>query len=94
MSADDFEGQVLAWMKHIGERMEHLEEGLAKLRIDVMGRMDRLEARLDSLDGFWSMEKRTDAVAEDNRRLGEQINILTKIVHQLEAHIANLEQKG
>jgi hypothetical protein len=78
-----------------------LEAGQTALRVDLMARMDRLQHRMDSLDehltlGFGHsdrVERRAQAVSEDNRLLGEQMVILTKLLRQLEGRINGLEER-
>jgi len=81
--------------------LERLEAGQAKLRTDLMARMDRLQHRMDSLDEHMTVglghsdrvEQRSHGVAEDNRLLGEQLRSITKILRQLEGRIRLLEDK-
>lgn len=75
--------------------LERLEFGQAKLRTDLMARMDRLQHRMDSLDEHMTVglghsdrvEQRSHGIAEDNRLLGEQLRSMTKILRQLESRI-------
>jgi hypothetical protein len=55
--------------------LARLEAGQTALRVDFMARMDRLQARVDSLDDHLTLvlghsdrvERRAQAVSEDNR---------------------------
>ena len=78
-----------------------LQEGQNKLRIDLMARMDRHQARLDNVDDHLTMglgyadrvDRRASAVSEDNRILGELLVTLTQVVRRLEARVNQLEEK-
>jgi len=82
--------------------LERLEAGQTSLRTDLMGRMDRLQHRMDSLDDHLTMglghsdrvEKRAQAVSEDNRLIGEQLMSLTKLLRQMEGRINGLEDRA
>lgn len=81
--------------------LARLEAGQTALRVDLMARMDRLQARMDSLDEHLTMglghadrvERRAQSVAEDNRLLGEQLMSLEKLLRQLEGRVNGLEER-
>ena len=78
-----------------------LRVDITSLHLDVMARMDRLQHRMDSLDEHMTLslrhvdrvERRTQAVSEDNRLLGEQMVTMTKLLRQLEGRINGLEER-
>lgn len=75
-------------------RTDFLAE-LGKTRADLMARMDRLQARLDGVDEHLTMglgymdrvDRRSSALTEDNRLLGELLISLTGIVRRLERRV-------
>ncbi len=81
--------------------LERLEAGQERLRTDLMERMDRLRHCMDSLGEYLIVGlghsdrviNRSQAIAEDNRLLGEQLRSITKIVRQLEGRIRSLEDR-
>jgi predicted nuclease with TOPRIM domain len=98
--SDDPMAAVLAALADIRAQMATRDD-VTHLRTDLMERMNRLQHRMDSLDEHMTMglghsdrvEKRAQAVAEDNRLLGEQMMSLTKLLRQLEGRINGLEDK-
>lgn len=96
--SDQPEDRILA---AIASLRNDLRAEITTLRVDLMERMDRLQARMGSLDEQMTMgfgdddraERRTQAVAEDNRLLGEQMRSMLKIVRGLEGRINALEER-
>ncbi len=83
-------------------RVDRLEQGQTKLRVELSARMDRLQTGQDALrQGYvvdWTNVERTSRIAnnafDETRLLGEQIMQLTKLVHMLEAQIRDLRGDG
>ncbi len=82
-------------------RMDSLEAGQTRLRVDLMERMDRLQARMDNLDEHLTMGlgHADDAVTLARSAIGsslthgEQIRSLEKLLLKLEARVNQLEDK-
>jgi hypothetical protein len=98
MSGDHI-AAILAALDRLEQGQTQLRQGQTLLRVDLMARMDRLQHRMDSFDEHLTVglghsdrvEKRVQAVAEDNRLLGEQLMSVTKILRQMEGRINDLE---
>jgi hypothetical protein len=83
-------------------RIDRLEQGQTRLRVELSERMDRLQTGLDALrQGYvvdWANVERATRIAnnafDDTRSLGEQVMQLTKLVHMLEAQIRDLRGDG
>jgi hypothetical protein len=79
----------------------HILAAIANLRVELMPRMDRLQHRMDSLDEHMTLglghsdrvERRAQAVVEDNRLIGEQMTALTKLLRRLDGRINGLEDR-
>jgi hypothetical protein len=105
--SDGSTGRILAALERLEAQVAQTatRDDVAKLRADLMARMDRLQSRMDSLDEHLTMglghtdqvDQRsrvaTQAVLEDNRLLGEQVTSLHKLIRMLEARVNQLEDR-
>jgi hypothetical protein len=67
---------------------------IGRTRADIMERIDRQQTRADHLDdqitlGFGE----TDKATAESRLLGEQLQVLNRIVRRIEARVRGLEDK-
>lgn len=76
MSEQDFQTQVLEWLKHLGTKVDSLEGRFDWLEIRFDGlesrfdwletRFDGLESKVDALEGrFDGLESKVDRLSED-----------------------------
>jgi chromosome segregation ATPase len=85
---------------HLEANQTRLEAGQNKMRSEIMDRIDRLQTRFDSLNdlqtlffgSFDRIEHRHNTVSEDNRLLGQQMMILTRMVQRLGGRIDDIEE--
>ena len=82
-------------------RIERLETGQTRLRVDLMGRMDRLQEQVQAVDGLLTMglghadeaQEQARAATEGNRIHVEQIRILRDLFRKLDSRVRQLEEK-
>src|SRR4051794_1064111 len=90
---DDSTGRILAALERLEAQLAQTatRDDVTKLRTDLMARIDRLQNRMDNFDEHLTMglghadrvERKSAAISEDNRLLGELLMSLTRIVRQL-----------
>ena len=94
--------QLTQGQERLLDHLIRLEDGQAKMRAELMARMDRMQHRMDSLDEHLTMglghsdrvEVQSRAVADENRLISEQIRSLTKLLRQLEGRVNGLEERS
>jgi chromosome segregation ATPase len=99
--SDDPTARILAAIEGLGQRMERLDQRMDRLRADVMERLDRHQARLDSMDEHLTaalgyidrVDHKTSSLAEDNRLLGEIQMSTTRLLRRLEGRIKDVEER-
>jgi len=96
----DDTGRILAAIEQLRAEMA-TRDHLTRMRTDLMARMDRLQARMDSLDEHLTLGlghaddamRQARSAADGSHIHAEQIRSLEKLVLKLEARVAQLEDK-
>jgi hypothetical protein len=92
---------ILAALTRLEAGQGRLEAEQTRLRVDLMERMDRLQAGMDSFDDHLTMglgnsdrvERKSDGAVEQTRLLGEQMTTMHRIVRRLESRMNDLEER-
>jgi predicted nuclease with TOPRIM domain len=86
---------------HLDGRLGHLEQGVDRLRIDLMARMDRLQdglasVRNDVIVNYGNTERVERSVRsgeEQTRLLADQVNLMFKRILGIDERVRALEEK-
>jgi hypothetical protein len=81
------------------QRMDRLDEGLDRLRTDVMARMDRLQDALTlhkddmvtSMGAGERAERIANAMQDVVRTLSEQVTVMVRQIHRLQTEMRELK---